>query len=63
MPPAIMCDNPTKMMQSELNRKFKQSSGHLRQTEPFTPWSNVAEREIKRSGGKTIKSKTTKRIA
>ena len=35
------------MIQDEFNRKLKEASCHLRQTEPFIPWSNIAERELK----------------
>ena len=47
VPLAITHDNTKEMVLSEFNRKFKEASFHLRQTEPFTPWSNAAEREIK----------------
>ena len=53
------------MVLGEFNRKFKEASYHLKQTEQFTPWSNAAEREMKElkkgSGRKFIKSGTPKR--
>ena len=45
--PAIIFDNAKEMIQGEFNRKLKEASCHLRQTEPFTPLSNETEREIK----------------
>ena len=49
-----------------LNRKLKEASFHLRQTEPFTPQLNAAEIEIKKlkkgSGRKITKSSTPKRL-
>ena len=60
MPPAIICDNAKEMILCEFNRKLKDASCHLRQTEPFTPWLNAAKREIKElkkgSGRKLLKS-------
>ena len=50
----------------EFNRKLKETSVDLRQTEPFIPWSNEAKREIKELkkglGGKLIKSGTAKKL-
>ena len=35
------------MILGELNRKLKETPSHLKQMEPFTPWSNAAKREMK----------------
>ena len=43
--PAIICGNAKEIILGELNIKLKESSCPLRQTEPYTPWSNAAERE------------------
>ena len=40
-------DNTKEMIQDEFNRKLKETSCHLQQTEPLTPWSNAAEKEVK----------------
>ena len=51
---------------SEFNRTLKEASCHLKQTKPFTPWLNAAERGIKElkkgSCRKLIKSCTPKRL-
>ena len=47
MPLAIICHNVKEMFLGEFNRKLKEALYHLRQTEPFNPWSNAAKREIK----------------
>ena len=64
--PAIICYNTKKMILNEFNRKLKDSSCHLRQTEQFTLWSKAAEREIKELkksyGRKLIKSFAPKRL-
>ena len=39
---AIICDNAKEMILGEFNRKLKEASCHLRQTEPFIPWLNAA---------------------
>ena len=44
--PGIMCDNTKEMIQGEMNRKLKEASCHLRQSELFTPWSNASKREM-----------------
>ena len=62
----IICNNVNEMIKSEFSRKLKEVSCHLQQTEPFTPWSNATEREIKGqkkgSISKTIRLKTPKRL-
>ena len=66
--PALLCDNDKVMIQGDFNRKLKEVSCHLRQTESFTQWSNAAEgeREIKKlkkgSSRKMIKSRSPKRL-
>ena len=63
--PAMICVNAKEMILCEFNRKLKEASCHLRQTESFNPWLNVAEREIKKleedSCRKLIKSSAPKR--
>ena len=54
------------MNPGEYNRKLKKALCHLKQTEPFRPWSNAAKRDImelkKGSNRKLIKSGTPKRV-
>ena len=47
VPPAIICDSAIKLILGEFNRKLKEVSCHLRQTEQFTSWSNAPKKEIK----------------
>ena len=58
--------NAKEMLPGELNRKLKEASCHIRQTESFIPWSKAAEREIKEmkqgSGRNMIKSRAPKRL-
>ena len=35
------------MIQVKFHQKLKEAACHLKQLEPYTPWSNAAEREIK----------------
>ena len=62
--PAIIYDDAKEKILGEFNRKLKEVLYHLRQMEPFTPWSNTAKREIKKlkkeSCRKLIKSGTPK---
>ena len=64
VPPTVICHNVKEMVIGELNRKLKEALCYLKQTEPFTPWSNAAKREVKEqkkgSGRKLIKSGTPK---
>ena len=67
VPSAVICSNAKDMILGEFNRKLKEASCHLRQKEPFTPWSNAARREIKtlmKKGfsRKLIRSGTPKRL-
>ena len=43
--PAIIYDNAKGMIQGTFIRNLNQSSDHLKQTQPFTSWSNVAQRD------------------
>ena len=65
MLPAVICDNVKEIVLGESNRKFKEAC-HSIQTETFIPWSNAAEREIKKlkngSSRKLILSGTPKRL-
>ena len=66
VPPAIIWENAKDMILGEFKRKCTEAPCHLRQTEPFTPWSNAAERKIEKlkkgSGRKLIKCSTPKRL-
>ena len=66
MLPAIICDNAKEMILGEFNNELNETSCHLRQTKPVTPWLNAAEREIKelKKGyeRKMIKSRGPKRL-
>ena len=64
--PAIICDNANEMVQGKFNRKLKETSCYLKTSQPFTPWTNVAEREMtehkKGSGRMIIKSNESNRL-
>ena len=66
VPPAVIFNNAKEMVLVEFNRKLKEALCHLKQTGSFTPWLNVAEREIKvlkkGSSRKLIKSGAPKRL-
>ena len=66
VPHAIICDNAKEIVFSEFNRKHKEASCHLKQTEPFITWLNAAKKEIKEinkgSGRKFIMFCTQKRL-
>ena len=66
MPPVVICDDSIEIILGEFNRKLKEASCHLKQTESFTLWLNAAKREIKElkkgSSRKLIKSGAPKRL-
>ena len=43
MPPAMIFYDTKESAQGIFNRKLKEASCHLSQTEPVSPWLNVAE--------------------
>ena len=47
VPLTCICDNAKEMVQGKFHQKLNESACHLKQLEPYTPWSNAAEREIK----------------
>ena len=47
VPPKIIVDNAKEMKLGEFARKCKEARCYLRGTEPYSPWSNSAEREIR----------------
>ena len=44
VPPAFIYKNPKEMVQGKFCQKLKDAACHLKQLEPYTPWSN-AEKE------------------
>ena len=48
VPPACVCDNVKEMIQGKFYQKLNDSACHLKQLEPYTPWSNATESEIKK---------------
>ena len=44
VPPAIICSVTKDTVQGKFNKKLEVASSHLRQSEPFNPWLNAAER-------------------
>ncbi|KAL7476932.1 hypothetical protein ACHAW6_002756, partial [Cyclotella cf. meneghiniana] len=47
VPPKMIVDGAKEMKLGELARKCKEASCYLRGTEPYSPWSTSAEREIR----------------
>ena len=64
VPPSCICNNAKKMTQGKFSQKLKEASCHLKQLEPYTPWSNAAGREIKElkkgASRKLLKSRAPK---
>ena len=47
VPPACICINAKEMVQDKFHQKLKDAACQLKHFEPYTPWSNASEREIK----------------
>jgi hypothetical protein len=47
VPPKMIVDNAKEMKMGEFARKCKEASCYLRSMEPYFPWSNSAECEIR----------------
>ena len=66
VPPALVMDNAKEQIMGESRRKAREMSCHVKQTEPYTPWSNAAEaaiREVKRGAGrKMAKTQTPSKL-
>ena len=45
--PACILNNAKEVIQGMFYQKLKDAACYLIQLEPYTPWSNAAEREIK----------------
>ena len=62
--PACIHDNTKEMLQDKFYQKLKDAACHLKKLEPYTPWSNAVEREIKElkkgAGHKLLKSRAPK---
>ena len=43
--PAFICNNAKEMIQGKFHQKLEDATCCLKQLEPYTPWSNAAERE------------------
>ena len=66
VPPALILDGSKEQTLGEFRRKAKESTCHVKTTEPYSPWSNAAEvaiKELKRGAGrKQLKMKSPKRL-
>ncbi len=47
IPPSMVMDSSKEQTLGKFCRKLVDAHCHLKQTEPYSPWQNVAEREIK----------------
>ena len=61
VPTKCIYNNAKEIIQGKFSQKLKKAACHLKQFEPYTPWSNAAEKEIKElmkgAGCKVLKSK------
>ena len=66
VPPTCICNNAKEIIQGKFSEKLKKAACHLKQFEPYTPWSNAAEKEkkelMKWAGCKVLKSKAPKHL-
>ena len=64
--PTCICDNAKEMIKGKFSQKLKEAAYHLKQLEPYTLWSNAAEREIKDlkkgAGCKLLRYRTPKHL-
>ena len=64
VPSVIVVDGSKEQVEGEFRRKCRQAGAHVRQTEPYTPWSQAAEgaiRELKKGVGREmVRSKAPK---
>ena len=57
VPPALVMDNAKEQIMGEFRRKAREMGCHVKQTAPYTPWSNAAEaaiREVKWGAGRKM---------
>ena len=47
VPPALVMDNAKEQIMGEFRCKAREMGCHVKQTEPYTPWSNAAENAIR----------------
>ena len=66
VPNVMIMDGAKEQVAGLFRKKCRQAGSHVKQTEPYTPWSNAAEgaiRELKKGvGRKMIRSKAPKRL-
>ena len=64
VPPTMILDNSKEQTEGNFKRKLREADCHMKQTEPYSPWSQAAEgciRELKRgSSRKMIKTGSPK---
>ena len=64
--PAYICNNTKEMVQGKFHQMLKEAACHLKQLDPYTPWSNAANREIKElnkgAGHKLLRSRAPKHL-
>ena len=66
MPPDMIMDNSKEQLSKAFRKKLREADCHLKTIEPYSPWMNAAEmniRELKRgSSRKMIKTQSPKRL-
>ena len=66
VPNVMVMDGSKEQLLGKFHHKCRQAGSHVKQTEPYTPWSNAAEgaiREVKRGAGREmVRSRAPKRL-
>ena len=66
VPHTMVADGSKEQMMGDFRKKARQADCYLKQTEPYTPWSNAAEgsiKELKRGTGRQmLKRRSPKRL-
>ena len=66
IPPACICDKSKEIIKGTFYQKLKDAAYHLKQLEQYTPWTDAAEREIKKlkkgAGHKLLRSRESKHL-
>lgn len=66
VPNVLIMDGSREQTKGKFQQKARDADCHIKQTEPYSPWSNAAEgaiRELKRGAmRKMMKTKTPKRL-
>ena len=66
VPPTCIYNNARELIQRKFHQKLKNAACHLKELEPYTPWSKAGEREIKElkkgAGYKMLQTRAPKHL-